>query len=294
MGFKPQRGTVHEYASRLTAFEFDHGDKESPNAIIFIGGLGDGLLTVPYVPTINEKSLPDGWSIFQIHMSSSYIGWGTGSLDRDIKEIGLLVKYLRTKLNKKKVILFGHSTGCQDSIHYLLNRGSDIDGIVLQAPVSDREAMVMGFEEAGKSLTEFNHEARYVYEKHGPDALLPKKFSKEFFGAPINAYRWISLSEAGGDDDYFSSDLADSQLKETFGKIDKPLLVLYSGSDEFVPPKINKEAVVERYKSFTDPKYWSKYGGIVKGAAHNVGPQSEPGAVDILVEKVKGFLSEFY
>lgn len=291
--FIPQKGTVHEYATRLTAFEFDHGDKEAPNVIIFIGGLGDGLLTVPYVPTLNEKAIPEDWCIFQINMTSSYNGWGTGSLDRDIKEIGLLVKYLRGKLNKKKVILFGHSTGCQDSIHYLLKRGSDIDGIVLQAPVSDREGMELGFEESGQNLQEYNHEARYVFEKHGPDALLPKKFSKAFFGAPLNAYRWISLAEAGGDDDYFSSDLSDSQLNDTFGKIDKPLLLLYSGADQFVPPKIDKALVVKRFQSFTGSKYWSKYSGLVNGASHNVGEDSEPGAVDILIEKVKGYLSEF-
>jgi len=288
----PVKGTVHTYHYKKTAFEFDDGDKESPNAVIFIGGLGDGLLTVPYVPDVNSKGLPDGWSIFQIHISSSYDGWGTGSLDRDIKEIGDLVSYLRTNLNKQKVVLFGHSTGCQDSIHYLLNRGGDIDGIILQAPVSDREAMESEFAKAGHSLKEFNTEAKYVFEKHGPTALLPKKFSDSFFGAPLNAYRWLSLAEVGGDDDYFSSDLPDSTLENTFGKVDKPLLILYSGADEFVPSEIDKEGVVKRYESFTNPKYWSKFSCVMKGAKHNVGPGSEPGAVDILIEKVRAYLLE--
>jgi hypothetical protein len=36
----------------------------------------------------------------------------------------------------------GHSTGCQDTIQYLLTRHSDtpINGAILQAPCSDREA----------------------------------------------------------------------------------------------------------------------------------------------------------
>lgn len=292
MSFPPQKGVIHEYANKKTAFEFDNGDKESPNAVIFIGGLTDGLLTVPYVPDIHKEGLPAGWGIFQILFSSSYQGWGCGSLDRDIREIGQLVKYLKEKLGKEKIILFGHSTGCQDSIHYLLKDGNGIDGIILQASVSDREAMEMGFQEAGASLKEYNTEARYVFEKHGPTAFLPEKFSKQFFGAPINAYRWLSLAEVGGDDDYFSSDLSDSQLEKTFGKINKPILILYSGADEYVPPTVDKEAVVKRFQSFTDPKYWSKESGVIKGAIHNIGPGSDKDAVGTVAKKVKAYLSE--
>jgi hypothetical protein len=37
----------------------------------------------------------------------------------------------------------GHSTGCQDTIQYLLTKHSDtpINGAILQAPCSDREAL---------------------------------------------------------------------------------------------------------------------------------------------------------
>lgn len=43
---------------------------------------------------------------------------------------------------KEKIILMGHSTGCQDAMQYLLTKHSDtpINGAILQASCSDREA----------------------------------------------------------------------------------------------------------------------------------------------------------
>ncbi|KAH3673699.1 hypothetical protein WICMUC_003515 [Wickerhamomyces mucosus] len=282
----PQRGIAHQYSFKLQAFELER-NKSGENAIIFIGGLGDGLLTVPYIINLNEK-LNDEWSIFQILTSSSYIGWGTGSLDRDVKEINQLVKYLKETLGKKKIVLLGHSTGTQDSIHYSLSLFKDnIDGIILQAPVSDREAIkqLLG----DQVYDEYNKEAQLIFDKYSGDELLPKKFSDKFLGAPINAYRWLSLSLEGGDDDYFSSDLSDEKLDETFGKLSKPLLVLYSGNDEFVPKSIDKQAILNRWEGFVKSDVWSKYSSLIPDASHNVANNPDS-SVEFLIERVNKYL----
>lgn len=277
------KGQVHTISSYVKAFEL--GDSNAENALVFVGGLGDGLLTVPYVERL---TLPQGWCIYNVLFSSSYTGWGLGSLDRDVEEMSLVVQYLK-RGNKKKIVLMGHSTGTQDCIHYLLTNGKEVDGVILQASVSDREAMVlsMGQEEVDR----INDAVLKLQEAHGADHIIPREYSDRFFGAPMTCYRWLSMSLKGGDDDYFSSDLSDEQLRSTFGKVDKPLLFLYSGDDEFVPSTVDKQRLVEHWSSFVPAQYLSKESKVVPGATHNCGPKSQPESFSILNESVSSFLS---
>ena len=108
---------VHYYPSPTpysTAYEV--GPDDAPNALIAIGGLGDGPHTVPAMRKVAGRI--DGsqggpaYSMFEIRMRSSFIGFGTSSLAEDVVHISCLVKYLRG-LGKKKIVLMGHSTGCQ-------------------------------------------------------------------------------------------------------------------------------------------------------------------------------------
>lgn len=68
---------------------------------ILIGGLSDGLVPTPYTKQLEEachsltttddesqKSRPSSsWSLIQPILSSSYLGFGNGNLDRDSNEI---------------------------------------------------------------------------------------------------------------------------------------------------------------------------------------------------------------
>lgn len=95
------------------------------NALLFIGGLGDGPHTVPMIRSVaeemHERKLRD-WSVFEIRLSSSFNQWGFSDLDSDAKEIGEAVKHLKGKMGKAKVVLMGHSTGCQVRSPRLLAR----------------------------------------------------------------------------------------------------------------------------------------------------------------------------
>jgi pimeloyl-ACP methyl ester carboxylesterase len=92
----------------------------------------------PYVQKLSSELQNINWSFCQLHMRSSYIGFGTGSLARDFEDISEAVGYLLEN-GKHQVVLMGHSTGCQNSIHYILNRSNaknspSVNGIVVRNP----------------------------------------------------------------------------------------------------------------------------------------------------------------
>ncbi|ESW96626.1 hypothetical protein KL918_000582 [Ogataea parapolymorpha] len=298
----PVEGFVHEYAPRLTAFEFKNKEVQSKKVVLFIGGLTDGLLTVPYLPDLSAGLDKIGWTLVQIHFTSSYMGWGTGSLERDAYEISLLVEYLRSERggSREKVVLMGHSTGCQDTIQYLAKYGpkepaKQVEGGILQAAVSDREAIFHELQKQGKGweeLEELNALARNYVSEGREYELLPKKYSDLFLGAPINAYRWLSLATKLGDDDFFSSDLTLRDNKKTFGMVTRPIMVLNSEKDQFYPDYVDKQALMNQWKLATPDKFWSPHSGLIPGALHNIGPGSAPGAVAWTVDRVCKFCTD--
>ncbi|EGW31455.1 uncharacterized protein SPAPADRAFT_62026 [Spathaspora passalidarum NRRL Y-27907] len=299
----PQYGIVHTYGFNLTAFEFTSEGKLASNILLFVGGLGNGLLNVPYLPELSHaastqfKSLDgESWSLVQVLLSSAYSGWGTSSLERDVRQLEQAIKYFRSDKggNRKKVVLMGHSTGCQDTIKYLTqskhSKHGEIQGGILQAPVSDREAF-----RHGRDVTEFEKLVQNVYDNYISQGrekeLLPEKYRKISFNTPITAYRFYSLASERGDDDYFSSYLTAEDYKESFGKVDKPILVLYSGNDQFVPAYVDKQKLIDTWKSATADQYWSPYSKVLEGGLHDLGDGSTNNAIPDLVESVTSFIS---
>ncbi|KAG7698819.1 hypothetical protein KL951_002083 [Ogataea haglerorum] len=299
---RPVEGFVHEYAPRLTAFEFKNKEVQSKKIVLFIGGLTDGLLTVPYLPELSSGLDKIGWTLVQIQFTSSYMGWGTGSLERDAYEIGLLVEYLRSERggSREKVVLMGHSTGCQDTLQYFAKYvpkepEKQVEGGILQAAVSDREAIFHALQQQGKGweeLEELNALARNYVSEGREHEVLPKKYSDLFLGAPINAYRWLSLATKLGDDDFFSSDLTLKDNKKTFGLVKRPIMVLNSEKDQFYPDYVDKQALMTQWKSATPEKLWSPHSGLIPGALHNIGPGSAPEAVAWTVDRVCKFCTD--
>lgn len=305
------------------AFEFTSPSKPNkPNSLVFVGGLTDGFSTVPYVSKLAAALQPTDWSLFSILLSSSYNGFGVGSLDKDVEEIGQCVSFIRNlKASQSgKVVVMGHSTGSQDVLHYLhspnpipANLEFDVglkhlerpklDGAIMQAPVSDREAVLYIMKTSQES-----NEVRGVYDQlvssarrlpwtdDKIDTILPMNMTAKLGlpgDAPLSARRFLSLlspdsPESPAPDDLFSSDLSDKRHQETFGQIgargllQSKLLILYSGSDEYCPPWVNKEQLIERWKKATEAGggAFDENSGVVPQASHNVKAEGQQDLID--------------
>ncbi|CAF9919768.1 MAG: hypothetical protein HETSPECPRED_004114 [Heterodermia speciosa] len=297
---KPQQhpGILHQYAPRHVAFEHLPSAqwKEShKDILIFVGGLSDGLLTVPYIPHL-ARSL-ENFSVAETLLSSSYSGFGTSDLEQDTHELAQCVTYFSELRPDAKIVLMGHSTGCQDIMHYLTSPGQrpKINGAIMQAGISDREAF--------DTLDDPDHikkgvdvARRYVREGRGND-VIPDYLTNMVFAAPVSAKRWLSLISPGpehaGEDDYFSSDLDDERLKGTFGTIGKtgtPMLILFSGNDPHVPKHVDKQLLLNRWV-----RHIKEGGGVVDqntavipGASHTLKELGQP--MNDIFARVNSFL----
>jgi len=243
-------GTLFQYHKNLVAFE-----SAPPNSLelpqkkcILIGGLSDGLIPTPYTSKLLSVCHENEWSLVQPILSSSYLGFGNGSLGRDSEEIECLLKYLSCHRNATQFALVGHSTGCQNSVH-LLKCCDDQDLIkmlklvVLQAPVSDREGAML----EANYKSNIQH-AQSLLDGGNGSEMMPRSS----FWAPISASRFLSLQDRGGQDDFFSSDFTDEELEERLCHIGRfqeqglKVLVAFSGADEYVPDHVNKEILLKR------------------------------------------------
>lgn len=299
-------GTAHKYSKRQIAFEHASptasSTNDAPNTLLWVGGLTDGLLTVPY-PTSIAASLPPSWVLAEVLISSSYKGWGTSSLARDAREIGECVQYFKNLRPGKRVVLMGHSTGCQDAMEYVIGKDAEkrpgLDGVILQGGVSDRE----GWEDAVKEGEEKRaydaivQKAKELIDQGQEKEVMPREGNvvmKEL-GGPMNAYRTYSLLAKGGDDDYFSSDLTDDVFANTFGKFPKstPVCFLLGSLDPYVPATVDRAALVRRWTRIIREGGGivdDEDGGVVPGAHHNLDGDPEE-VVQDLVKRVCGFLA---
>jgi len=89
-----------------------------------------------------------------------------------------------------------------------------------------------------------------------------------------------------GDDDYFSTDLDADFVSKVWSRFDKPVMALHSGEDEFVPPHVDKQGLIEKWTAVG--KHVSPLSGLIPGASHTV---DAPEAQDWLANRVAEFIS---
>lgn len=334
-------GILHHYTENLVTFEYTSNTIRKPHSLLFIGGLGDGIASTSYMADLVHALQPTQWSLFTLNLTSSYQAWGLGHLDRDTNEIAQCVQYIKdyktTKFGNNRIVVMGHSTGSQDVLHYLYRpnphtstpafdsgihhvKRPALDGAIMQAPVSDREGILSVLEEGigGKSPSE----VRAAYEKmkamameaahRDPsiDTLLPLSLTAQIgypANIPISCRRLMSLispdsPQSPQEDDLFSSDLSDEQLRKTFGMIKQQallnykLVILFSGADQSVPDWVDKENLLSRWKNAADhngeAQIWDQeFSAVIPGASHALSNDDQAAPRKDLVERVLGFLN---
>lgn len=213
-------------------------------------------------------------------------------------ELARCVSYFRG-IKTGKVVLMGHSTGCQDVMHYLTGPGNEarpaINGGIIQAPVSDREAISLFI--APEVLSETCRVAKAMVESGDGEEILSTKIRDGFFApTPVSARRWLSLASPGhdGEDDYFSSDLNDDKLLQSFGALPPriPLCMLFSGSDEYVSKRVDQKALLKKWTAIAQRGQGTvdeEHSGVINGATHDLHKDTED-IIDELVRRVLGFL----
>ncbi|GAA0139037.1 hypothetical protein LIER_00663 [Lithospermum erythrorhizon] len=234
------RGVMFKYGNNPIQVAFKTGDYRQQ--VIFIGGLTDGFLATDYLEPLAIALDKEKWSLVQFLFSSSYTGYGTSSLKQDAMELDQLISYLINKEESEGVVLLGHSTGCQDIVHYMRTNAAcsrAVRGAILQAPVSDREYKATLPETASM----IDLAVKMISDGRGSE-LMPREADP---CAPITAYRYHSLFAYNGDDDMFSSDLSEDQLKQRLGHMCTiPCQIIFSMGDEYVPDYVDKKALVNR------------------------------------------------
>ena len=158
------------------------------------------------------------------------------------------MNYLKHHRSAKNFALVGHSTGCQNSVHFMKYGNEElikqIKIIGLQAPVSDREDAM-----SGPNYKQNIEHAKALQDQGKEEEMMPRSA----FWAPITAARFLSLQEVGGEDDFFSSDYTDEEMSIRLQHVGQrgssnglKVLVCFSGEDEYVPASIDKKDLMKR------------------------------------------------
>jgi pimeloyl-ACP methyl ester carboxylesterase len=245
------------------------------------------MLCCKYLPILEQQLAPSGVSLVQTLLTSSLRGWGTSSISKDAEELNLLCRTLRVGHKSQGVVIVGHSTGCQDAVMYATKYKNDSSaapllGVVLQAPVSDREFLSML-----PQTTEQTIAARKVFDEGRPDDIAFRAMNLD--GAAVTASRWLSLAEPGGEDDMFSADLTDEELKEKLGGLTGvPTLLMLSSRDEYTHPRNDYIEMGNRMAKAIGP---SARLAILEGANHAVSNHSED-AAELISEFVLGLVGK--
>ncbi|CAM9248180.1 unnamed protein product [Chrysoparadoxa australica] len=197
-------------------------------------------MTLPYIPQLASALSTTETSLFLPTLSSSYLGYGIGSLEKDADE---LLGLIQTLPSSRKVVVMGHSTGAQGAVSLLRRAKAQerVAGVILQAGISDADH----YQYSEPRATEWIELAKTL----PPDTLMPREADPCGLGNPITAFRFLSLAEKGGGDDFFGSQYSDDELKGLLGHISPPCLVLWSGSDEYVPAGVNGKELSRRIAS---------------------------------------------
>ncbi len=154
-------------------------------------------------------------------------------------DIAGAVKVVRNK-GAKKIILIGHSTGCQKSIYFLAHSKKPlVDAVVLLAPLSDYADFIKFTPQ--KEYDTIVKAAQALIAAGKPHQLLPYEVLPKRLSEPCDAQRFLSLYTPDSSEEIFCY-AQKSKVPHDLQKVKIPLLVLLAGKDEYRDRPMNQIA----------------------------------------------------
>jgi pimeloyl-ACP methyl ester carboxylesterase len=205
--------------------------------IFFAGNRGIGL-SFPFKDRNGKKIL---------------LGTAHERFEDSIFDIRAAVRLLHNR-SYKKIILMGHSTGCQKSVYYLYRTGNRrITGLILLGPAGDYDLVKKML---GKRLGKAVMVAR---------DMIKKRKNKEMTPAWISNYtprRFLSYAVAGSPEARMFN--YNSSLRE-FGSIRCPIFVCFGENEQYATKPVKEHISILRHATGSR-KFES---AIIKGADHS-------------------------
>lgn len=282
---------IYNTSSRLCAFH--SGSLQSNKIVIFVGGLTEGFMSLPWLPTFSQQLEQLELSLVQALLTSSYRGFGITSLKQDAQELNQLLASLREDSQQSlQFILMGHSTGCQSILTLLheleaknLNgRVDDIAGVILHGGISDRDYAQQDWPDYYQLVMESTSQLDCSNEDPLRNTMV---YSKLRNGTAYTFYRLKSLLAPHGDDDFFSFDLSTEYLVNRLSVLTMPTLVLFNGADEYVPNVAVYEKLHQVYKNCCPDLHYT----IIKDSNHGV---SDPYHQKVLLMAIRNFIAKLF
>ena len=249
---------IHGMSGNIIENYFAHiiGEKLVENNIGFIFGHNRGYSHV------NDIITSDG--------NFKRIGVTYEKFEECIFDINLWVKKAYD-LGYKKIILMGHSLGCNKSIYYLyknyMNNQNKIHGLVLASPPD--MCGLFRMTNYQPNYIEMLEEAKGFVNNGTPLKILTSSLWDWY---NLSAQTFLSLSEENGNVDNLPL-LRNPEKYEQLSKIDIPILAFLGSKDDIAIRSLEEDLKLIKEKAISCPSFTTK---IVQGAVHTyLGKENE-------------------
>lgn len=258
--------------------------KKSKKIIIHLLGMGSNFYDDSRLPYLANQITKAGYSFLSVNnrghdviadipnTKNKWVKGGTAfeKFEDSIKDIKASIDFA-SKKGFSKIILLGHSTGCQ-KVTYYQSKTQDrrVNGIILLAPTDDYNSYK---KELGKDYKKVLKVAKKLKYKN---ALLPPKLMKGYF---FSGKRFLSDADIRNVEARIFN--YDSKM-ELFSKIKCPILAVFGSKEQH-----RVKPVEEHFKILRKNTGSSKFDSlIIKDANHSfIGKEKQ------LSEKVSNWIS---
>ncbi|ELP92130.1 hypothetical protein EIN_380770 [Entamoeba invadens IP1] len=256
--------------------------------VLLIGGLMHNLFNHNCFREI-QRTLCNKYTVCTVQLRSTGCGFGIYTIDDDVEDITAIIEDLKKKQKVERIVLIGHSTGCQDVVACLrqsLDKKYPVVKCVLQCPVSDRDfgRTFHGInEEVGRLMKKYNAKSeKELSSLPNVNSLTDASNEKYAENIMLMERRFISLFAQGGYEDFFSTDITNEEFSNIFQCIQIPVLLVFATQDQYVPYSSEEYALLMKRICASNTNF------TMKTVADNHSMEGD--GLQVFVELVKEFL----